>query len=205
MKTSRLVFLLPVSLSLALIACQSPSYGNDSILPKKSTMDSSVSTPTINNVDNSAVIIAPWTNLTISNNETDNVYRQQWMQAESKSLCPILALPRTSAAHLTNAKVRRAEFAGGWGVAYDLPNIRSAYGVANTGTIDPKDLSYSWPCNISYSDGSTVGYGHEGGDPKAKWLAYLVTAQNNCFYNVWSAQGKSHLEQIIADLRQVRP
>ncbi len=48
-----------------------------------------------------------------------------------------------------------------------------------------------------------IGYGHADGDPSAKWLAYIVRAQNNCFYNVWSTQGRDYLERMISDLRQV--
>lgn len=48
-----------------------------------------------------------------------------------------------------------------------------------------------------------VGYGHAAGNPSAKWLAYIVIAQNNCFYNVWSTQGRDYLERMISDLRQV--
>ena len=186
-----------IALSASLNACQSTPTINKA-RPKPIT-NNPILTP------ENAAQIAPWAKPAINNNETDPVYRQQWLQANSKSLCPILALPKRSSAHLSAHTVRRAEFSGGWGVAYDLPNLRSAYGVANAGTMDPKDAVFSWPYKVRYSDGSTVGYGHEGGNPTAKWLAYIVIPQNRCFYNVWSAQGKTHLEQMMADLRQVNP
>ena len=195
------ITLLSATLIISLSACQSSHSVNEISTPSKTTANDSITSPSITS---NAASIAPWAKSAISNSNTDGVYRQEWLKAESKLLCPILALPKQASSHLTGHNVRRANFASGWGVAYDLPNLRSAYGVANTGTIDPDELSFSWPYNMSYQDGSMVGYGHEGGDPLAKWLAYIVIPQNNCFYNVWSAQGKDHLEQIIKDLRMVK-
>jgi len=61
-----------------------------------------------------------------------------------------------------------------------------------------------WPHNRSYSDGSRVGYGPEGGDPSSKkWLAYLHVAGRPCLYNVWSHLGREHLELLIGNLRSV--
>lgn len=200
--------LFSVALSLGLSACQSTAAPT---IIKPSTESSTPSS-----TKSSAVLVmaanpsndaprAPWTNAPINSSATDAVYRQEWLKAESQSLCPMLALPKHSSAHLSSASVRRANFAGGWGVAYDLSNLRSAYGVANASTVNPQDLSHNWPYNVTYQDGSTLSYGHEGGNPTAPWLAYIVLPKNNCFYNVWSAQGKEHLEQIIADLRLVNP
>lgn len=148
---------------------------------------------------------APWTHATIKSNQTDELYRKEWVKSDSKSSCPILALPKHAKSHLNGHRVRRASFDGGWGVAYDLPNLRSAYGIANAGTIDLKDTFNDWPYNVTYQDGSILSYGHEGNDASANWLAYLITPQNHCFYNIWSAQSKDHLEQIISDLRKVSP
>ncbi|WP_435948916.1 hypothetical protein [Psychrobacter sp. DM8] len=153
-------------------------------------------------LNNSAEPKAPWTSPAITISDTDAIYHQEWLKSENRSVCPILALPKQAEAHIARHSVRRARFSGGWGVAYDLPNTRSMYGVANTGVINPSEAAYDWPYNIYYTDGSKVGYGHEGGDPTASWLAYVVTP-NNCMYNVWSAQDKAHLEQMIADLRMV--
>ena len=155
------------------------------------------------NLDDSSDPKAPWNNPAIDISATDAIYYQEWMKSDNKSVCPILALPKQASSHLARHSVRRARFSGGWGVAYDLPNSRSMYGVANTGIINSDEAAYDWPYNIYYTDGSKVGYGHEGGNPTASWLAYVVTP-NNCMYNVWSAQGKTHLEQMIADLRMVK-
>ena len=147
---------------------------------------------------------APWTKSAVANSAVDSVYRQEWLKAESKATCPIIALPKSSSAQLYASKVRRANFASGWGVAYDLPDLRSAYGVANAGTFPAGEEGFNWPYDITYKDGSTAGYGHKGGKPGADWLAYIVLPESRCFYNVWSAQGKEHLEQMIADLRLVK-
>lgn len=190
--------LLLATLSITLMACQSSPLMDKASTPSMPIVNNSAPLPVINNNTS-----APWNKPAINNSDTDTVYRQEWIKAESQSLCPILALPKSASSHLLGHSVRRANFSGGWGVAYDLPAMRSAYGVANAGTVDPNDLSFSWPYNVSYQDGSIVGYGHAGGDPAAQWLAYIVIAQNNCFYNVWSTQDKNHLEQMISDLRRV--
>ncbi len=219
-----LLTLFSLTLCIGVVACQptqSPDSGTDTPTHSKSPIDSSINdqsqliddqdTPAINHdtsldtlediSDNMETIIAPWSNSAINNSETDAVYQQEWMRSESKSLCPILAIPSKAASHLTGHTVRRANFSGGWGVAYDLPNIRSAYGVANVGTANLDDTFNAWPYNITYQDGSILGYGHEGNDPSENWLAYLIIPQNNCFYNIWSTQSKEHLEKIILDLR----
>lgn len=199
--------LCSLTLCMGLVSCQS----THSVAQTSPASKTSVNQPNnaINHqhtaaaIGNVAIPKAPWTNAAIHKNETDSVYIKEWAKSESKSLCPILALPKQAAAHLSGHSIRRANFSGGWGVAYDLPDLRSAYGVANAGTINPEEVNYSWPYNVNYQDGSMVGYGHEGGNPSAKWLAYVVTPHNGCFYNVWSAQSKAHLEQMIADLRLV--
>ena len=208
------ITLLSLTMCVGIVSCES-GFSSHSIAQTETIsnypvpISINVPTDSANNKNipvtngNEITTKAPWSNPTITNSETDAVYHQEWAKAESKLLCPILALPKQASAHLSGHKVRRANFYGGWGVAYDLPKLRSAYGVANAGTADPKDAFNNWPYNITYKDGSILGYGHEGGDPSAKWLAYIFIPQNNCFYNVWSAQGKVHLEQIISDLRMV--
>ena len=53
------------------------------------------------------------------------------------------------------------------------------------------------------ADGSTAGYGPEGGTGPAQ-LAYLRIAGQGCLYNVWSRLGRAHLEQLLGALRFVR-
>ena len=201
------------ALTLGLSACQTPS---DSIQPPTITRSSgsdlngaSGTEPAVTYPRNPpqlpiALPVASWTKPAINSSQTDAVYRQEWLKAESKNLCPILALPKNSLAHLSGHSARRANFSGGWGVAYDLPKLRSAYGVANAGTVNPNELFNGWDYNVVHEDGSRVTYGRESGNPTGKWLAYIVIPKNNCFYNAWSAQSKTHLEQILADLRLVK-
>ena len=201
------------TITLGLSACQTPT---DSVQAPTNTSSSGSMVngtseavkPTVSYPRNPpqlpiALPVASWSQPPISSSQTDAVYRQEWLKADSKDLCPILALPKQATAHLSGHTVRRANFSGGWGVAYDLPTVRSAYGVANAGTADFEGIYNDWEYNVVYKDGSRVGYGREGGDPTGNWLAYLVIPKNNCFYNVWSAQSVTHLEQIIADLRWV--
>jgi len=192
------VILSSIFLTLTLSACQATPIAQADDKP------ATMSTTIINQANKSTMKQAPWSKVPISDSEIDTVYRQEWLKSESRGTCPILALPKQSSAHLQGFSARRANFAGGWGVAYDLPTLRSAYGVANTGTLDPNESYNNWPFNVVYRDGSMASYGHEGGNPEANWLAYIIITQNNCFYNVWSAQSKAHLEQMIADLRLVR-
>ncbi|WP_169391726.1 MULTISPECIES: hypothetical protein [Psychrobacter] len=188
--------------ALGLSACQSPS---NTVKPPPSSGNSNT-IPTSPTTSLPAKPIASWSKPAINSSQTDAVYRQEWVKSPTKTTCPILALPKNSNAHISGHSARRANFSGGWGVAYDLPSERSAYGVANAGVLQAGDQVYDgWAYHIVYQDGSTVGYGHEGGDPSAKWLAYLVIPQNRCFYNVWSAQGQFHLEQMLSELRQVNP
>jgi len=101
------------------------------------------------------------------------------------------------------ATPRKATFSGGWSVAYDLPQQRSVFGVAGPGSDawDP-DTYAQWPHNVSWSDGSSAGYGPEAGTGP-NWLAYVKIPGQQCLYNVWSRRGQSHLEQIIDSLRMV--
>src|SRR5687768_4324807 len=100
------------------------------------------------------------------------------------------------------ATPRAATFSGGWAVAYDLPNLRSAFGVAGAG-VKAGDPSYDkWPYVQEWGDGSKVEYGPEGGQGPNQ-LAYLHIAGQDCLYNVWSRLGKEHLELLIRELRLV--
>lgn len=188
--------------ALGMSACKAPT-NNIKPPPNTGNVNTSPKPPT---TSQPALSIASWSKSAIDNSQTDAIYRQEWSKSPTKNTCPILALPKNANAQIQGHSVRRANFSGGWGVAYDLPNERSAYGVANAGMLQAGEQVYdNWPYNIVYQDGSTVGYGHEGGDPSAKWLAYVVIPKNRCFYNVWSAQGQFHLEQMLSELRRVKP
>lgn len=165
--------------------------------------------PPYDRLDNPANIEASWRQPAIAKTETDAVYLREWAKSQTKGQCPLLALPVTAHAHIPHHNARRANFSGGWGVAYDLPNERSAYGVAHSGISDPLGQSSIWQDYHLYDDGTELTYGREGGNPDGHWLAYLTLggqyspSGQHCFYNIWSQQSKQHLEQIIKDLRQV--
>ena len=150
---------------------------------------------------------APWNaHPALKRSEVSKVYRQQWLRAPSRRQCGLLALATRDPAHYPDAKSRKANFSGGWGVAYDLVSqrgmyFRSAYGVANAGTSSDKVMP--WGEKMRYRDGSLVSYGREGGNPAGKWLAYLYLP-NGCFYNIWSGIGEDHLLEMIQGLRKVK-
>lgn len=124
---------------------------------------------------------------------------QEWRVAPNREQCAAIAPAATGA---PNATPRRANFSGGWGVAYDVENLRSAFGIAGTG-VDAADPSYSeWPHSRTWRDGSSAGYGPEGGTGPNQ-LAYLRVAGQDCLYNVWSRLGREHLEDLLEQLRFV--
>lgn len=129
-------------------------------------------------------------------------YQQVWQRSPTRNICPILALPKQMDSHIPNITTRPANFSGGWGVAYDLPNYRSYYGVANAGTTTRTSIK-GWQDRHTYADGTFVTYGHAGHDPNANMLAYLVLP-NGCFYNLWSGN-EVHLIEMLNTIAPVRP
>jgi hypothetical protein len=143
---------------------------------------------------------APWRQPPLASADVPGVYLAQWRAAANRGTCAPLA-PASLGAQ-ASAQPRAATFSGGWAVAYDLPGRRSAFGVAGTGS-RASDPSYSaWPHHLRWADGSTAGYGPEGGTG-TKQLAYLRIAGQDCLYNVWSELGREHLEQLLSRLRFV--
>ena len=129
------------------------------------------------------------------------VYLTAWRAAENRASCALLA-PNTLGAG-EGAAPRRATFAGGWGIAYDQPGLRSAFGVAGTGADASAQGMYDdWPHERVWADGSRAGYGAEGGSGP-NLLAYLRVEGQRCLYNVWSRLGRDHLEQLLESLRFV--
>lgn len=120
-----------------------------------------------------------------------------WRAADNRGHCALMA-PADPGAQGTP---RRATFSGGWGVAWDQPGQRSAFGVAGTGAA-AEGPSYEWPFMIHWSDGSTAGYGPEGGTGPNQ-LAYVRVAGQHCLYNVWSRISRSHLQHLLQSLRFV--
>ncbi len=145
----------------------------------------------------------------------------EWRIAANRNNCAPLALSGTGG---VPAKARRADFSQGWGVAFDRPGLRSAFGFAGAGPVDQdrltdtakrQALADQWPHTRSpkgLPDGSLAGYGLMGAKPYASSnprgrgehsLAYLRIPGQSCLYNVWSKISRDHLETILDSLRVV--
>ena len=125
----------------------------------------------------------------------------QWRAAENRETCAPLMF-RSVLLQREIPVARGAYFGGGWGVAYDTPTIRSAFGVAGAGlVVSDRDLR-AWKRSIRWSDGSAVTYGLVANTGPG-YLAYLRVAGQQCLYNVWSNIGVNHLRALIRQLRLV--
>jgi hypothetical protein len=145
---------------------------------------------------------APWRSAPLARSSVPAVYLAQWEKAENKATCAVIA-PREVGTAGASATPRAANFSGGWAVAYDLPALRSAFGVAGAG-VKAGDASYDdWPYAYDWADGSKVEYGPEGGTGPNQ-LAYLRIEGQDCLYNVWSRLGREHLELLLRELRLVQ-
>ena len=146
---------------------------------------------------------APWSDPALAGAAVPPVYLTVWRAAGNRQRCALLAPERLDPGLARQARARAATFGGGWGVAYDLPDSRSAFGVAGTGTSAWTGETYdAWPEKRVLSDGSRVGYGPEGGTGP-NWLAYVRIPGQDCLYNVWSRRGRAHLEALVDRLRFV--
>ncbi|HYD54624.1 MAG TPA: hypothetical protein VEA99_18465 [Gemmatimonadaceae bacterium] len=152
--------------------------------------------------------LAPWIGSSLREGDVPAVYLGQWGAAPNRATCALLApraVPPASGVDAARATPRAATFAGGWAVAYDLPETRSAFGVAGTGSAANAPGTYDqWPHERRWADGSRAAYGPEGGTGPNQ-LAYLTIPGQGCLYNVWSRLGRAHLEALLASLRFVQP
>lgn len=146
---------------------------------------------------------AAWSAPALALGAVPPIYYAVWREAENRAHCALMAPARLDPARDRDAAPRAATFSGGWAVAYDLPAVRSAFGVAGTGASAWDGGVYEeWPHKRVYADGSVVGYGLEGGTGP-NWLAYVRVPGQLCLYNVWSRLGKAHLETLLDELRFV--
>ena len=143
---------------------------------------------------------APWQGAPVAPAAVPAVYVREWNKAANKATCALVALTQTGQ---PGATPRAATFSGGWAVAYDLPNQRSAFGIAGAGTEVDGNVYDAWPHKRAWADGSSVGYGPEGGSGPNQ-LAYLQIAGQRCLYNVWSHISVQHLESLLEGIRFVR-
>lgn len=142
----------------------------------------------------------------------------EWRKAENRRACAPLAFSSDGGLRGTS---RRAYFGGGWGIAFDRPGLRSAYGVAGSGLLpgdeapfarQREELARQWPYGRELPGGAFAGYGIEGaqalaasdGDGQGRnLLAYVRVPGQRCLYNVWSKLGRRHLELLLDGLRIV--
>lgn len=147
-------------------------------------------------------VTAPWREQPLAITDVPGVYVAQWQKADNRATCALIA-PRSLGEAGAGATPRAATFSGGWAVAYDLPHLRSAFGIAGAG-VKAGDPSYAkWPYAQSWGDGSIVEYGPEGGEGPNQ-LAYLKIKGQDCLYNVWSRLGREHLEFLLREIRFVQ-
>lgn len=157
----------------------------------------------------------------------ERVARTQWARSDDGKSdapphCAPLALASAGGAPAT---ARAADFSGGWGVAFDLPGLRSAYGFAGPGVL-PQDaapraaqrarLDRQWPYMRDLPGlppSSFAGYGLSGAqaysadNPQGHGLqsvAYVRVGGQQCTYNVWSRISRTHLETLLDNLRLLR-
>jgi hypothetical protein len=141
----------------------------------------------------------------------------EWKKAENRSSCAALAFAETGDA-TAGAVPRRANFSGGWAVAWDkkgLPGTapsgnscatcgRSVFGVAGAG-VEAEGTNFDlWENQLHFTDGSQVGYGKQKyASGAGSYLAYVAVAGQGCLYNVWTELGKEHMELLLHNLRFV--
>lgn len=141
----------------------------------------------------------PWTAKAVKSTAIPEVYFSQWYKSENQKTCALMVL--STGDKMRDAKPRRAEYSGGWAVAFDTPKIRSVYGIAGTGSVAlARDDSKTFPNTIRWADGSYASYGLEGGTGPG-YLAYVTVAGQRCKYNVWSKVSQEHLEGLLKGLR----
>jgi hypothetical protein len=144
---------------------------------------------------------APWSASRLKRSAVPRVYLAEWKKAENRNKCALLVIDGLSGS--TEVKSRRANFGGGWAVAYDSAKERSVFGIAGSGVdVDSPYPVYRFPLTRRWTDGSVANYGLEAG-VGPNYLAYLQIAGQKCSYTVWSKRGRAHLESLIDRLRFV--
>jgi len=139
----------------------------------------------------------------------------EWRKAENRATCAPVTIA-DGGDRARGGTPRRANFSGGWAVAWDVPGLpgrepsghecatcgRGVYGIAGAGVTWGSD----WPNvgfehRIDWADGHFAGYGLEGGSGP-NWLAQIRIPDQTCVYYVWSFLGREHLEHLIGQVRR---
>ena len=143
---------------------------------------------------------APWDRSRLALADVSPVLVEEWRLAENQLWCSGLF---PDGFDTGVAVVRRADFAGGWALAWDLPQQRSAFGIAGTGSPAWEGIGTRMPMTVSYGE-QVVGYGGEGFDDAAQQrLAEFAIPGQLCGYQVWSRLGDEHLLELVDSLRLV--
>jgi hypothetical protein len=161
---------------------------------------------------------APWSAPPVAANQAPGALISAWRLADNRDSCRPLAPTR----YLEGARIRRADYAGGWAVEFDkqgMPGMtrngractncgRSAFGIAGT-AISVEDEDPMEAEELTLADGSRVRYEPsvdeadlEDGDAAGS-VASLKIAGQDCVYQVGSFSGEEHLQGLIEDLRFV--
>ena len=142
----------------------------------------------------------PWSSTTLELIAVDPVIVDEWMAAENQLWCSALYPAELDP---DDAEIRAAQFAGGWALAWDLPDLRSAFGVAGVGLSPAEDTGIRMINQVHY-EGVVVGYDGEGFDPSnERRLAEFAIPGQGCVYQVWSELGDDHLVSLVDSLRFV--
>lgn len=185
--------------------------------PRVAANDAAQAPPNRATPPDAAIAVVPWLG--------EKIARAEWSGAANRDTCAPLALKSDAKA---GGKARAASFSGGWAVAFDQPDRRSAYGFAGVGALPEDKLDFAvlvdrlakqwpyvrrWDAGDNLPSGSATGYGLEGfQDYPAgssgfgrQSVAYLRIPGQSCLYNIWSRLGRDHLELMLGELVLLRP
>lgn len=156
----------------------------------------------------------PWSAGKIVSGPAYRVGLDEWAVAENKDQAR-LVLPAEVALSVSSTP-RRANFSGGWAVAWDEtggPGVeptgafcetcgRGVAGIAGTASEATRDFAPVFSNVVRWSDGSVVGYTGPRADNR-QFLANLYINGQSRLYQVWSYLSQRHLEYLLSQLRFV--
>ncbi len=144
------------------------------------------------------------------------VVLDEWSRAENKASCAPMTIADPGD-EMRNPTPRRANFSGGWGIAWDAPGLpgrdpsgahcascgRGVAGIAGAGITHGEDqFNGGFPHRIDYEGENWAGWALEGGTGP-NWLAQFRVDDQQCVYYVWSFLGREHLESLLRNVRRV--
>lgn len=145
------------------------------------------------------------------------VMLDEWNRAENKASCAPMTIADFDE-QVRNATPRRANFSGGWGIAWDAPGLpgrepsgahcatcgRGVFGISGAGvTVGEDEENIGFPHYFDYAGKNWAGYALEGGTGP-NWLAQVRVDDQQCIYYVWSFLGREHVEHLLQNVRRVQ-